>query len=257
MTSFSSTQGDSTESTRNKNNNSKTKNSKRQKEVAGGSSFATPITTTKDGQPRSAYDKNAEWYCGEDDDDIGSIHSDGSSVLSAFRTKKETTSNNHYPSTNNGQPEVSMNFSALAMGTSSTVRNSSNDESPLSFSLNIPNSDATSNTQMVDKSFAYSMTLTASTEGQGFDVLESIPVSQLLVAENNPSDQDDNAHSKEFFDIESVKTTTERQEDVRDEIIENESFIDKLSKKKGIGIMVIGSSVFFILDVALLFLLLK
>lgn len=263
MTSFSSTQGASTESTSNKKKISKTKNSKRQKEVAGGSSSATPITTTKGGQPRSAYDKNAEWYCGEDDDDIGSIHSDGSSILSAFRTRKETTSNSHYPSTNDGQPEMSMHFSALAMGTSSTIRNSSNDEGPLSFVLNIPSSDAISNTQLIDESFANSMRLTASTEGQGFDVLESIPVSQLLVAENNPSDPDDNANLTEFFDVESVKTTTEGQEDVTDEIIEatnenkNESFLDKLSTKKGIGFMVIGTSMFFVLDVVLLCLLLK
>jgi hypothetical protein len=43
-----------------------------------------PPPTKINNQPRSVYDKNTPWYCGDDDDDVNS-DSDGSSVLSAFR----------------------------------------------------------------------------------------------------------------------------------------------------------------------------
>jgi hypothetical protein len=65
-----------------------------------------PVTTL-DGKPRSAYDKNAEWYCGSDDDK-DSVMSDGSSVLSAFRPKKSTLVTPCMP-----ESEASMDFDAL------------------------------------------------------------------------------------------------------------------------------------------------
>jgi hypothetical protein len=52
-----------------------------------------PETTTKDVKPRSAYDKDAEWYCGSDADMNGSMRSDGSSVLSLFRKPKKKNTN--------------------------------------------------------------------------------------------------------------------------------------------------------------------
>jgi len=70
-------------------------------------SFPAPQTTTRDGRPRSAYDKNAEWYCG-DDTDNGSIATDGSSVLSAFRPKKKVPVKSLPP-----KSEASMDFGTL------------------------------------------------------------------------------------------------------------------------------------------------
>jgi hypothetical protein len=70
-------------------------------------SFPEPPVTTVKGTPRSGYDKNAEWYCGSDDDK-NSIISDGSSVLSAFRPNKSTPVTPDIP-----QSEASMDFGAL------------------------------------------------------------------------------------------------------------------------------------------------
>ena len=72
------------------------------------STLPAPDKTTRDGKPRSAYDKNAEWYCG-DDDNSGSM-TDGSSVLSAFRpTKKKQQLEPDNPP----KSEASMDFGAL------------------------------------------------------------------------------------------------------------------------------------------------
>jgi hypothetical protein len=75
---------------------------------------ALPPTNTKDGKPRSAYDKNAEWYCGEDgEDDVdndASYNSDGSSVLSAFRPAAKKSP---VPAPVVPQSEASMDFGAL------------------------------------------------------------------------------------------------------------------------------------------------
>ncbi|KAG7367173.1 hypothetical protein IV203_029843 [Nitzschia inconspicua] len=71
------------------------------------SSLPEPKVTTGDGKPRSAYDKNAEWYCGSEDEQ-GSVVSDGSSVLSAFRPKKITPTTLVVPAS-----EASMDLGAL------------------------------------------------------------------------------------------------------------------------------------------------
>jgi hypothetical protein len=71
--------------------------------------FLKPQMTTHDGKPRSAYDKNADWYC-DSEDEKGSVTSDSSSVLSAFR-KKPVTETKVVP-----QSEASMDFGALLGG---------------------------------------------------------------------------------------------------------------------------------------------
>ncbi|KAL3911118.1 MAG: hypothetical protein SGILL_007408, partial [Bacillariaceae sp.] len=73
-------------------------------------SFLQPQTTTFDGKPRSAYDKNADWYC-DSEDDKGSVASDNSSVLSAFRPKKRQSQTEIAP-----QSEASMDLGALLGG---------------------------------------------------------------------------------------------------------------------------------------------
>ncbi|KAL3924783.1 MAG: hypothetical protein SGILL_000829 [Bacillariaceae sp.] len=74
-------------------------------------SFLGPQRTSPDGKPRSAYDKNAEWYCSSEDEK-GSVTSDCSSVLSAFRPKKRVTEAEVVP-----QSEASMDLDALLGGT--------------------------------------------------------------------------------------------------------------------------------------------
>lgn len=82
------------------------------KKEVDASFFPIPYTGTGAGRPRSAYDKNAEWYCGSDDDDNskGSVASDGSSVLSAFRPKKKATM---VPVLTTPQSEASMDLDVL------------------------------------------------------------------------------------------------------------------------------------------------
>jgi hypothetical protein len=70
-------------------------------------SFPAPQVATLDDKPRSAYDKDADWYCGSDDDK-DSIVSDGSSVLSAFRPKKNPPATSTVPVS-----EASLDFGAL------------------------------------------------------------------------------------------------------------------------------------------------
>jgi hypothetical protein len=73
------------------------------------SPFPAPEKTTRDGKPRSAYDKNAEWFCGDDDDNSDSM-TDGSSVLSAFRPTKK---NRQLEPDTPPKSEASMDFGAL------------------------------------------------------------------------------------------------------------------------------------------------
>ncbi|KAG7353142.1 hypothetical protein IV203_009190 [Nitzschia inconspicua] len=70
-------------------------------------SLPEPKIKAGDGKPRSAYDKNAEWYCGSEDEQ-GSVVSDGSSVLSAFRPKKTNPMTLVVPAS-----EASMDLGAL------------------------------------------------------------------------------------------------------------------------------------------------
>ena len=81
-------------------------------------------------QPRSAYDKNARWYCGNDDDDVKS-GSDGSSILSAFRKnspkRHESQSSAGSISISGLGSEQSMSLSSIQHGDSTPLEEKNTD----------------------------------------------------------------------------------------------------------------------------------
>mmetsp|Transcript_5175 Transcript_5175/g.15069 ORF Transcript_5175/g.15069 Transcript_5175/m.15069 type:complete len:233 (-) Transcript_5175:1077-1775(-) len=224
-------------------------------------SFGGPQTTTKDGKPRSAYDENAEWFCGDDETDVDSIHSDGSSVLSAFRRKKKKKDYGYFENENDAVPEASMNFSALGIGSGG-----GGDHQPLSSMSIFPQKrtgrdfSIGSNIGMSDESFADLRGSTRSTMSREFDSLESIPVSRLLlVSEKNLKDDD----SPAVLSTEDARHRTKVKANALDFIIEAEdeddkkSLLDKMSTSTGIWVMAVCSTMLFVLDIVLLWLVVK
>eukprot|EP00536_Pseudo-nitzschia_multiseries_P000998 jgi/Psemu1/321878/estExt_fgenesh1_pg.C_120042 len=223
---------------------------------------------TKGGKPRSAFDESAEWYCGDDDVDHDSIHSDGSSVLSAFRRNKTKQSYDCFVNEDDGTPEVSMNVFDLVIGNGDGDDGNGEDPSS-SLSVSQPRANrrkkkSGSNARMSDDSFVALTGSRPSTVSQEFLSLESIPVSQLLVSEKkNPRDDVDSAA---ILNIEDTERGTDMQDNTNDDIIgieiENDDgkeslFLDRMATTKYIRIMAICSSMLFVLDVVLLCLFLK
>mmetsp|Transcript_9059 Transcript_9059/g.22922 ORF Transcript_9059/g.22922 Transcript_9059/m.22922 type:complete len:1189 (-) Transcript_9059:872-4438(-) len=99
------------------------------------------VAAAQGGRPRSGYDKDAEWYCGEDGEEVdpnASYCSDGSSVLSAFRKSPAKKSPVHVEQASAiPESEASIAFSALVgkEGSELPLTNSKKNEKSMGMSF--------------------------------------------------------------------------------------------------------------------------
>lgn len=230
-------------------------------------------TTTRDGKLRSAYDKSADWYCGPDADaenDVDSIHSDGSSVLSAFRIKKKKPIKvdlpaNYFvtPPKGKGEVEESMHFSSLIGGSS----NGMDDDSQMD-SISLLQLEA-NHSRKKKKGTKKARKASLSTAMKELGPLQNIAFSQLLVEQRNRNEHSPDADPSPA-NVEDIESSTEKLErkiatstdhvddnDGNNNIGSNErkkklSFLDRLTTKKSVLALVIGSGILIALNVILI-----
>lgn len=170
---------------------------KTEKQNAPSPSFPDPQMTTVEGKPRSAYDKNAEWYCGSDDDEQGSIISDGSSVLSAFRPKKQSPVSAAIP-----ESEASMDLGALLGGDDeqgSLVESSTGPEESMGLNFLLPQQQQEPDHSNLQQSA--SMSMGSMLPDLGEESIQSVSIRERM---NEPIQSDD------FRDVEAAAPTKQK-----------------------------------------------
>ena len=145
------------------------------------SELPMPNMTRKDGRPRSGYDRNADWYCGNDADNHDSIHSYGSSILSAFQIKKEIEPMLK-PDTKEETIEDSMNFSILVDGKNQSSSTKSPMKSQSENTRPMRNSTQTNSSSSIDAGHLNNAPMVFLSE-----TLQTVPVSELGT-NSNPID---------------------------------------------------------------------
>lgn len=228
------------------------------------SSFPVPSTAAGDGKPRSAYDKNAEWYCGSDDEK-DSIVSDGSSVLSAFRPKKQLLATQIGP-----QSEASMDFGALL----GSEKEGSSKDSEADENTVLDMFQKSRNRSQLGGQLTWLPDLEAGSirddhGGDGVLELKSTQIEQddvdalkndQIMLEGIPQTetpdtvpQNTNVGETESCSpSESVHIMTPSSPSVADPSESNQSFIKKLTSKRGFQWIMVGIVVMLVLDIALL-----
>ena len=197
-----------------------------------------PKTTRKDGRPRSAYDKNAEWYCSSDgDDDMNgsSIFSGGSSILSLFQPKKKQTR-----SKDAGLSDTSMDFSTLMKASSGeNISSMLQSENSMEFFNIQKNNDNGSSSIRIDSSIdiCYSKTISA----MHSESLQSVPVSQLM---NPNSNERIDFAAVDIEDIEKSAKEGKDADDVFASDLDSDDSMTRVQETKHSSISSAGASIF-------------
>jgi hypothetical protein len=201
-------------------------------------------------QPRSAYDKNAPWYCGDDDDDavLGkSINSDTSSVLSNLRQKKKPAA----PAAPKSTPlDQSMSFSDLVHPKSMSLSD-----------LQKPKSMSLSDIQKPRSNARQSITMDDLPQDLPEESLRSMSLSDLL---KDPSqrqsrnkgpitDPDVNQDRQAPLDDDTDETDEDERDDVSPEKEKGVDLVkDVLASPLMRRLLYAGLAIFLLFDIVLL-----
>ncbi|OEU16243.1 hypothetical protein FRACYDRAFT_238831 [Fragilariopsis cylindrus CCMP1102] len=237
----------------------------------GGENDSPPL---KNGKPRSAYDKDAEWYCGSDSDSnmMDSIRSDGSSVLSLFRKPKEKNKTTMMDmgnelsitdlfSINNDQDglsEPSMDLSIL-LGKDEESGNNIDGEVSITISHNNNNDNSNNNSNVIPAMQSES--------------LQIVPMNELLAdIENDDDDEnsswsnsnstnengvsllvdDDDGNNIRNDDIFSFDTFNPEEEEGKNNEQESPTFLEKITSKNSVRSAFVVLGLTGVVDIILL-----
>ena len=241
-----------------------------------------PKTTTKDGKPRSAYDKDAEWYCGSDSDSnmMDSIRSDGSSVLSLFRKPKEKNKTTMMDmgnessitdlfSSNNDQDglsEPSMDLSIL-LGKDEESGNNIGGEVSITISHNNNDNNNNNNNNNKNKNVIPAMPseplqivsvneMLADIENDDDDDAHSSWSNSNSTNENGVSllvdDDDDDDNNIKNDDIFSFDTFNPEEEEEKNNEQESPTFLEKITSKNSVRSAFVVLGLTGVVDIILL-----